>query len=299
MTLWFSFPCVWEIYVGAYDVCTCSSMCTHVYMCMSMWRSVVDIGYLFDHPILHFPNQSHSLIIEHSNLLRLAGQWASGTILSWPQRLWLQMCAAAHGFSMDAEGLNSGPHACTVEVTLLHKPSFWQFVLHLWCEKWRWLSCHVHIDHLDSFGCLFILCLVMANNRMEEENLADSLRKFQGGEGLAVGIAPTVAIGVCGCCISHPAQPKRETELQLEAMITLKAHFQWPTASSKSLPPKYAATSPNRATIGGPSAYTHTSVENIFKSKPWQYFLLSFRLIVNLEVFSTISTSGPLPEDMW
>lgn len=116
---------VWKIHVGVYGVCTCLRMCTHVYVCMSMWRSVLGTGIFFDHSLLYFSGQS---LNEHRAEQFGSVGWAvSIRDHHW---LWLQMCAASHGFYVDAEGMNSSPHACTT-VNLLPQPSLQQFHFHL------------------------------------------------------------------------------------------------------------------------------------------------------------------------
>lgn len=82
-----------------------------------MWRSVLDNGILFDHSLLYFSGQG---INEYRAQKFGSVGWAVS--IRDHHGLWLQMCAASHGFYMDAEGMNSSPHACTT-VNLLPEPS--------------------------------------------------------------------------------------------------------------------------------------------------------------------------------
>lgn len=140
---------VYMVYVLDY-ACVHMGMCAYPCggQCLTMGSSLI---------ILYFTFQAKvSMNIELRNSVRLAGQWASKTIMvcgyrcvllhmafTWMPRVWIQVPMPA-------------------PVNLLPEPSLQQFYFHLWYEKWCQLSCHVHSDHLGSLveTLLFILWLL-------------------------------------------------------------------------------------------------------------------------------------------
>lgn len=267
--------------------CEDTHICVYIPVEVNGWCPVSS----FDLYLLYFLSQSLSLNIDLSDLLKMTGQLASGSFLSWLQGLELQMSAVAHGFYMEAELRASCLHSSGL---FTRWASFQPFDIHFDVES---DSCHIHIDHFYAFMEPHIIPWYY-DKLLRKELLSQQSQGISGRRSIGSGNIPQPPWQVAHSVAAfHILLNQKDTLLQLEASIIFKTQSQWPTSSSKPLLARDPTTSPNSGDRRGLSAYLHRPVVDSLKPNCGNISIhILIRVTVNFEIFYAVSSQS---EDMW